>query len=244
MKVDCIIPARSGSKSVPFKNVILLGKYPLIAYTIAAAKLSKKIKDIVVTTDSKKITCIAKKYGASVPFLRPEEISRDNSLDIEFFQHYIDFIQDQSMEVPDLIVHLRPTTPLREVRIIDNAIDYMIKNKEATALRSMHKTHLTPYKMFRMEKEYAAPFLNYKGIKEFYNLSRQEFEQAYIPNGFVDIIRPEVLHETGLLHGEKMKLWETDDIPDIDILSDYSFAEKIIMQERFLPIVQYLEGIV
>lgn len=241
MKIVCIIPARSGSKSVPGKNIIALGKHPLIAYSIAEARLSRYIDETVVSTDADEIGGIAKKYGASVPFLRPEEISQDRSLDIEFFQNYLDFLDGQSIEIPDLIVHLRPTTPLREINVIDKAIEYMIENSGATALRSAHKTDLTPYKMFKLEGEYMAPFLMYEGHKEFYNLPRQVFDDAYIPNGYVDIIRPSVLLSTGLLHGEKIKLWETDMIPDIDSLHDYHFAGKILHEKRFEPILNYLE---
>ena len=149
MKVVALIPARGGSKSIPGKNIIKLGKHPLIAYSIAAARLSQYIEEVIVSTDSRKIVNIAKRYSATVPFLRPKEISQDRSLDKEFFKHYIDFLQSKSKPLPDLIVHLRPTTPLREVKVIDKAIEYMLKNKQASALRSMRKTHLTPYKMFK-----------------------------------------------------------------------------------------------
>lgn len=243
MKIVCLIPARGGSKSIPHKNIIKLGKYPLIAYSIAGAKLSRYIEEVVVSTDSEKIAAIARKYGASVPFLRPEEISQDDSLDIEFFQHYLDFLQSKSIEIPDLIVHLSPTVPLREVKVVDSAIEYMMENNEATALRSMHKTHLTPYKMFRLKGEYGIPFLNYEGVKEFYNLPRQVFEDAYIANGHVDIIRPSVLCKTGLLHGERIKVWETAKIPDIDVLEDLNFALRVLQEARFKQVLDYLDEI-
>ena len=243
MKIICIIPARSGSKGVPKKNIRNLGGYPLLAYSIAAAKLSLYIEETVVSTDSKDIAIIGEKYGASVPFLRPKEIAQDNSLDIEFFQHYLNYLQNKSLKIPDLIVHLRPTTPLREIKVIDEAVEYMMKNNEATALRSMHKTHLTPYKMFKMNGGYAIPFLNYEGIKEFYNLPRQVFEDAYIPNGYVDIVRPAILLNSGLLHGDKMKLWETEKVADIDVLEDYDYASALLNEQRFEPILHYLEGV-
>lgn len=243
MKIVCIIPARGGSKGVPGKNIRNLGRYPLIAYSIAAAKLSLYIDETVVSTDSKDIAIIGKKYGASVPFLRPKEIAQDNSLDIDFFQHYIGYLQNESLKIPDLIVHLRPTTPLREVKVIDEAVEYMIENNKATALRSMHKTHLTPYKMFKINGEYAFPFLNYEGIKEFYNLPRQVFEDAYVPNGYVDIVRPAILSNSGLLHGDKIKLWETEKIADIDVLEDYDYASALLNEQRFEPILHYLEGV-
>ena len=237
MKIVALIPARSGSKSIPFKNIIKLGKYPLIAYSIAEAKLSMYIQDVIVSTDSQKIAAIARKYGATTPFLRPKEISQDNSLDIEFFKHYLSFLKNKFVEIPNLIIHLRPTTPLREIKVIDKAIEYMKKHSEFTALRSMHKTYLTPYKMFRLYKECAIPFLNYRGVKEFYNLPRQIFEDAYIPNGYVDIIRPSVIEETGTVHGESMKLWETSKIADIDTIEDYDFTVRMLQKKNFKKIL-------
>ena len=97
--------------------------------------------------------------------------------------------------------------------------------------------------MFKLKGEYAEPFLNYKDIKEFYNLPRQLFEDAYIPNGYVDIIKPSILRKTGLLHGKKMKIWQTDKVADIDVLDDLNFALDILYEERFGEILDYLGNI-
>ena len=240
--VVAIIPARSGSKGVVDKNIRLLGGHPLIAYSIAVAQLSSEIDRTIVSTDSEQYACIARKYGAEVPFLRPAEISTDNSTDYEFFAHVLDWMQDKQVAMPNYLVHLRPTTPLREIDVIDNAIKFMIGNNKATALRSAHKTHLTPYKMFKLTGEYMRPFLSYKKVKEFYNLPRQVFEDAYIPNGYVDIIRPSILMNTGFLHGNRIKLWETDVIPDIDTIADINFANSLLHDKKFENIIDYLEG--
>ena len=79
MKIICLIPARYGSKGIPKKNIMKIGKHPLIAYSVAAGKLSTYIEEVVVTTDSNEIAQIAEKYGANVPFLRPKEISQDSN---------------------------------------------------------------------------------------------------------------------------------------------------------------------
>ena len=117
----------------------------------------------------------------------------------------------------------------------------MMKNIKATALRSAHKTHLTPYKMFKLNGEYMEPFLSYEGVEEFYNLPRQFFEDAYIPNGYIDIIRPSVFMNTRLLHGDRIKLWETDVVPDIDTIADFNFAENILCEEKYKKIMDYLK---
>ena len=117
----CIIPARGGSKGVPGKNIRDVGGFPMIAYSIIASKLSKNIERTIVSTDSQEIADIALKYGAEVPFLRPEKFARDDSKDIEFFQHAIDWFSENEGYVPNYWVQLRPTTPLRESSIIDKS---------------------------------------------------------------------------------------------------------------------------
>lgn len=241
MNIVGLIPARGGSKSIPRKNIIQLGDHPLIAYSIAASKSSEQINETVVTTDSAEIAEIATKYGAQAPFLRPAEISKDDSLDIEFFRHYLMYLENNSIKLPDLIVHLRPTTPLRNPEIIDAAVCYMLENEKATALRSAHKTHLTPYKMFYMDGEFMTPFLQYEGIKEFYNLPRQFFEDCYLPNGYIDIVRPSIIMNSEMLHGEKIKLWITEPVPDIDVLSDYGFAQTVLHTKKNSQIRKYLK---
>ena len=108
-KVFAIIPARSGSKGVKNKNIRLLNGYPMIAYTIAAAKLSENIDRVIVSTDSEQYAEIAQKYGAEVPFLRPAEISGDTSADIEFMQHAINWFYENEGKVPEYWLHLRVT---------------------------------------------------------------------------------------------------------------------------------------
>ena len=109
----CIIPARSGSKGLPNKNIKLFKGHPLFTWSITQAKQSKYVKHmrIVVSTDSKEYLGIAKKYGAEAPFLRPIEISGDLSTDYDFIKHTIDWYQDNSNYRPDIILQLRPTQP-------------------------------------------------------------------------------------------------------------------------------------
>ena len=120
-----IIPARKGSKSIKDKYIQLLGSHPLLAYSIVLSKLVTKIDRTIVSTNSKKYAKIAENYGAEVPFMRPESISGDASTDIEFFKHCLNWMEDNEKQIPNLIVHLRPTTPLREPKIVNDAINFM-----------------------------------------------------------------------------------------------------------------------
>ena len=240
-KVLAIIPARAGSKGLLHKNVRLLGGHPLLSYSIAAGSLCKIIDRVIVSTDSAEYSRIAVKYGAEVPFLRPLSLAGDKSTDDEFFRHAFEWLEKNENYVPDLVVHLRPTTPLREISVIQNAVAFMEKNNHSTSLRSASKTHLTPYKMFRENKGYMVPFLNFEGVQEFYNLPRQHFEDAYIPNGYVDILRPKILLETNLLHGPNIKLWETPDVPDIDTEQEMDLASALKNNTVYRDITAYLE---
>ena len=121
-KVFAFIFARGGSKGVPKKNIRTVGGYPMIAYSIIVGQLAENIDRCIISTDNQEIADIAKTFGADVPFLRPEEYASDISKDIEFFQHAMDWFQENEGYLPEYWVQLRPTTPLRELEIIQKAI--------------------------------------------------------------------------------------------------------------------------
>ena len=130
MKIISVIPARGGSQSIKYKNIAKVGSKPLIAYSIKQSLKSKLISRTIVSTDDKKIADISKKFGAEVPFLRPKSISKNSSTDIGFFNHLINWLKKNENYEPDLIVQLRPTQPYRKVKLINNAIIKMTKDKK------------------------------------------------------------------------------------------------------------------
>ena len=117
-----IIAARSGSKSIRDKNIKLLNKKPLIAYTIISAIKSRVFKKILVLTDSIKYAKIAKKYGAEIPFIRPKEISQDLSTDNELYQFLIKFLDKKRIAPPDFFAHLSPVVPIRLNNVIKRGV--------------------------------------------------------------------------------------------------------------------------
>ena len=135
-EVIAIIPARSGSKTLTDKNITLLSNHPLIAYSIAVAKASKKIDRVIVSTDSQHYAEIASLYGAEVPFLRPVEYATDESTDRDFLVHAMSWMNEFERNIPEYWVHLRPTTPLRDPLIVDQAIEIIMQKNNATSLRS------------------------------------------------------------------------------------------------------------
>jgi CMP-N,N'-diacetyllegionaminic acid synthase len=124
-----IIPARSGSKGVIDKNIRVLSGRPLIAYSIQAALIADNIDRVIVSTDSEHYAYIAREYGAEVPFLRPAEISTDFSSDYDLMKHALDWLKTSEGKIPEYIVHLRPTTPLRDPAIVDAAVELFQKIK-------------------------------------------------------------------------------------------------------------------
>jgi CMP-N,N'-diacetyllegionaminic acid synthase len=241
LDIVALVPARSGSKGIRDKNILPLGGHPLIGYSIVASKQAKLIKEVYVTTDSEEYGYIASSYGAVVPFLRPAEISNDLSTDKEFFLHFIEWCKNTRKKIPDLIVHLRPSTPLRDFRMIDKAIQKFINNPEASALRSCQHTELTPYKMFFNVSGYMKPCISDNSYLESYNQPRQVFPKTYLPNGYVDIVRPSVLLSTGLLHGNKILLNLTQRTADIDNIDDYEIAKQLLNNEKYLDLKKALD---
>jgi N-acylneuraminate cytidylyltransferase len=219
-EVIALIPARGGSKSVPRKNLRMFQGYPLIAYSIAAAKLSCQISRVIVSTDSEEIADVAKKYGAEVPFLRPAEYARDDSPDIEFVLHAIEWLSEHEGHVPEYIVHMRPTTPVRDRKTIDAAILKIKADTNATSLRSGSICAHPPYKWFKQGADgYLEPLFDGMTNDEV-NIPRQQFPNVYIPNGYVDILKTEFIVKNNLLHGDRMIGFSTQEIPDIDTEDD------------------------
>lgn len=244
-RIVALIPARGGSKSIPKKNIMDLGAHVLLAYSIAAARLSKFISRVIVSTDSSEIAKISKFYGAEVPFIRPKKYATDNARDIGLVKHTIRWLKHNEGFCPDYLVFLRPTTPLRNVKVIDKAILEIIKDKKATALRSAHKFESSAYKLFRKRGGYANFFgkEDFKPGIEYQDLPRQMLPVTYKTNGYVDILLPKFIERTGKLHGPKIRVFITDEIADIDTLKDVRFAKEILHNKEYLPLIRLLDKI-
>tara|TARA_A100001515_G_scaffold145030_1_gene151415 strand:- start:6472 stop:7191 length:720 start_codon:yes stop_codon:yes gene_type:complete len=189
MTLTALIPARGGSKGVPRKNIHNLAGYPLIAYSIIACKASSKISRVVVSTDDEEIADVARQYGAEVPFMRPKEFAGDKSTDLEVIKHFY------SMEGPQDLAFVRPTTPIREPVVMDGIVDKFIKNySNITGLRSAHELSESPYKFFKIvDGIFTGFFDHFDGIKDYTNLPRQMFPKAYHPNGYLDILKKDTV---------------------------------------------------
>jgi CMP-N,N'-diacetyllegionaminic acid synthase len=227
MNILALIPARGGSKGVPKKNIKLLEGFPLICYSIAAAKLSKKINKVVVSTDSEEIAEIARNFGAQAPFLRPSELAGDESADIDYVLHTLNWLEKNENYISDLIILLRATTPLRESNHIDEAIEEFVKNSEATSLRSSHAVAESPFKWFLIKDKFYTPICD-KYTLEDANKPRQSFPEVYIPNGYVDILKPSFIKERNSLYGDKILSYVTPNGYEVDTLEEFKYIEYLV----------------
>ena len=225
MNIIAVIPARSGSKGVPDKNIKLLAGKPLIAYSIAVAKKSKLINRTIVSTDSKKYASLAKEYGAEVPFLRPAELAGDISTDYEFVKHLLDWLKSNENCQPDYLVHLRPVVPLRDSRIIDSAIEAFINNTEATSLRSAHEMSETAYKKFEIEGNYFKAVGSDSFELDALNEPRQKYFKTYDPNGYVDVLKTSFVLSENKIHGNRVMPFITPMSYEIDAEEDFEYLE-------------------
>ncbi len=241
MNALAIIPAREGSKSVPHKNIRLIGGKPMLAHSIDHAKQSKYINRIIVSTDSEEYAEIGKEYGAEVPFLRPAEFATDTSLDYDVFHHALTWLKDIEGYVPDVVVQLRPTYPIRDVRDIDNMIRILLDNPDADSVRSMAKATEIPYKMWVCEKEAldgcplqgqsVQPLIT--DIPECYNMPRQELPIVYYQNACIDVFRPNVVLEKRSMSGDKILGYEMTENYDIDTEEDFERAARRLEALQF-----------
>lgn len=233
MEVLAIIPARGGSKGLPNKNILPLAGHPLIAYSVKAALDSPAITRTIVSTDSAEIARVAAEYGAEVPFMRPTELAQDLSTDLEVFVHALAWLRDHEGYVPDLVVQLRPTSPVRQVAVIEACIKRVI-DSDADSLRIVTPAPVTPYKMWRIsaQTEPMTPLLAVEGLREPYNQPRQILPPVYWQIGTLDVIRTRVILEQGTMSGNKIMPYvvEAHFAVDIDDLSGFLKAQTVIEQ--------------
>ncbi len=233
MNILALIPARGGSKSIPRKNIRPLAGYPLIAYSIAAARQARLVTRTLLSTDDEEIARIAREYGAETPFLRPQELAQDHVTDYPVFTHALSWLDENEGYQPDIIVQLRPTSPLRPPDCIDRAVQILMDHSEADSVRGIIPSGQNPYKMWRVDEQgRMLPLLSLPGVAEPYNAPRQELPQTYWQTGHVDAIRLSTILDKHSLSGEHILPLVMDPryAIDIDSLRDWQRAEWTLTQ--------------
>jgi len=223
-KILAVIPARGGSKGLPGKNIKLLNGKPLIAWSIIEAKKSIYIDRTIVSTDSQEIADVAKEFGADVPFLRPDELARDSSSSADALLHAVNFLESQGDKF-DFIVLIEPTSPLREVKDIDEPLKQLVDHESAKAVVSICKleSEHPDFAMFLRSNGLTSPFLGEGGIIA---KRRQDLKDLYFPDGTIYIsdidflkLRKTVYHEFTLgFPVARYKHFEVDEAMDMVIM--------------------------
>ena len=203
-KVLAIIPARGGSKGIPRKNIKLFAGAPLLAWSIQAAKDAKSVTRVIVSTDDEEIAQVAREWGAEVPFLRPTELAQDSSPDMPLFLHALEWLKLNEAYEPEFLVQLRPTSPIRPIGLVDEAVAILMANPEADCVRGIVPSAQNPYKMWRLDESSGRmqPLLSVPGIAEPYNVARQSLPKTYWQTGHIDVIRTSSLLEKHSLTGD------------------------------------------
>jgi CMP-N-acetylneuraminic acid synthetase len=202
-RVLAIIPARGGSKGIPRKNIKDFAGYPLIAYSILAGTRSRLVTRTIVSTDDEEIAAVAREYGAETPFLRPAEFARDNTTDLPVFQHALQWLQEHEGYQPDVVVQLRPTSPVRPLTCVDDAVEMLLANPQADSVRGVVLAGQNPFKMWRIDSDsgHMISLVGVPGIAEPFNAPRQVLPTAYWQTGHIDAIRPHVILEKQSMSG-------------------------------------------
>jgi len=213
-----LIPARGGSKGLPGKNIITLIDRPLVAWSIEQALASSCIDKVVVSTESPEIASIACRYGAQTPFLRPQELATDNAGSIDVILHALDYFKGNH-EYFDYLALLEPTSPLRKVSDVDNAMKELIKQSSiADSLVSVGEIRLeSPYIAKVINNGYVSNLVKKRGKKIF---QRQQLPKAYFPYGVIYASKVKALEDKRTFYQKRtipyfIERWQNYEIDDI-----------------------------
>lgn len=232
--VVAIIPARGGSKGVPGKNIRPLAGQPLIAHTIKAALQSRNIHRVIVSTDDPKIAEVARRFGAEVPFMRPDEFATDTATSLSVIQHAMGWLAENEAYRAAAIAVLAPTSPLRTVVQIDETIDRLWRSKCDSAL-TICAVDDHPYFIYQQEDDGLLSELIPLADKP---LRRQDLPPFYTHSQAVVVSRYGYLRKCGPLQAifnfKSMAGYriDRDSALDIDTLEDFQRAEKLFRQRQ------------
>lgn len=231
-EILALIPARGGSKGILRKNIRLFAGYPLIAWSIAAAKQSDLVTRVIVSTDDEEIAAVAREWGAETPFLRPAEFAQDNTTDLPVFEHALKWLADVEGYRPDVVIQLRPTSPIRPRTMVDDAIRVLANHTDADCVRGVVPAAQNPFKMWRFngDSKPLQPLLEVAGIDEPYNAPRQILPPVYWQTGHIDAILVSTITQKKSLTGDVIYplLIDPKYTVDIDTLPDWAKYEALV----------------
>jgi CMP-N-acetylneuraminic acid synthetase len=231
MRIIAFIFARGGSKGLPDKNIKMLNGKPLIAWSIEHAKSLKRVDRVIVSTDSEKIARIAREYGAEVPFMRPADLATDNSPEWLSWQHGLKYLENTDGCLPDLMLSIPTTAPLRNVNDIDKVIDEY-KKSDTDIVIVVTESHRNPF--FNIVKEGVDGYINLLGSGDEVISRRQDCPKTYDITTIAYALRPSfVLNKNSIFEGRvRQVIVPKERSIDIDTLLDFEIAEHMIKKNE------------
>jgi len=231
MNIYTVIPARGGSKSIPKKNIKPLYGKPLIGYSIEYSLKCPLVAHTIVSTDSEEIAEIARNCGAEVPFIRLEDLAQDDTQDYPVFRYALNTLEDLYSEQIDIVVLLRPTSPLRPPGLIEKGIALLQRFSEASSVRSVALSKEHPFRQWKMTGEYIVGYET--EVFEAYNLPRQQLPPVFFQTGDIEIIRRKTLL-AGSISGEHILplMIKSEEVVDIDNISDWHKAGEQLQRNK------------
>ncbi len=227
-----LIPARGGSKGIPRKNIKDFAGYPLIAWSIAAGLQAHTVNRIIVSTDDEEIASMSRAWGAETPFMRPAELAQDRTTDLPVFEHALKWLEDIEGYKPDIVIQLRPTSPIRPKDCVDSAVKILTEHADADCVRGVVTAGQNPYKMWRFNgyDKPMNPLLEVEGIAEPYNAPRQILPPTYWQTGHIDVIRTSTITRKFSLTGNTVYPLVIDPryTVDIDTPADWAKYEALV----------------
>lgn len=234
LNILAIVPARGGSKGLPGKNIKMLNGKPMIHYTIEEAQKSKYINRLILSTDSKEIANVCRPTGIEIPFMRPPELATDTALAIDNYEYTLKKMKEEFGFTADVLVVLQPTSPLRTVEDIDNAIAMYIDRKADSVIGLCETPHPINWTR-RVDSE--GKISDY--LKErISHANRQELEVLYIPNGVIFVLNVNLFlaHKIYYFNNTYAYIMPKERSVDIDDQLDFDLAELILKKrERDSP---------
>ena len=236
--IVALIPARSGSKRVPDKNIRPLAGHPLMAYSIAAALESGVFADVVVSTDSPQYAEIARHYGAEIPFMRPDAIAGDTSPDIEWVADTLARLKDAGRNYDGFSI-LRPTSPFRLPQTIRRAWRIFATQEGVDSLRAVEKCSQHPGKMWIVSGQRMTPLLPLGPPGQPWHSSQYpSLPEVYVQNASLEIAWTRIVFEEGTIAGNVVMPFLTEDYEGFDVNStyDWQLSEALVRNgEARLP---------
>lgn len=230
-KILALIPARGGSKGVPRKNIRSVGGKPLIAYSIESALAAgNDFYRILVSTDDPEIAEISKKYGAEVPFLRPQDLGGDRIAMLPVIKHAVQFVENQDQVKIDWVFLMQPTAPFRTKEDIHNAIQLANEGGCDSVISVVQVFAVHPILMKRIENNQLLPFC----IEEKEGTRRQDYEpSAFMRNGAIYLTKRNILMDKNSIWGETIRPYVMPEQRSLNIDSEMDLKlVDLIMSEN------------